>query len=158
MGSKLAWTGCVVFLLACGDDSASTTGNPGSGGGETSCLDDVWSCPAGQTCWADATGKSFACLNSGAAASGEACQSIAGMPTCAEDLICLQLQTTTPGTCIEYCDPGDPAHACPDMRPCVQVQLASSKFYACQPAAAEGGGGAGGGPGGGPGSGGSGGS
>lgn len=137
-----------LALIGCGDSDADGGTDGGSGGSApVSCASDPWSCPDGQTCWANADAKSFACLNSGNGAVGTECLSIAGSPACKEDLFCLQLQGQSAGTCTEYCDPTDPAHACPDSRQCLSVQLAGSLLHACQPPAGEGGGGNGGGPG-----------
>jgi hypothetical protein len=143
---KLAFACCLsaLSLFACGDDEPSGTG--GGGGGTPSCIDDPWSCPDGQTCWVSQDQQSFSCLNAGPGAVGAQCQNIAGTPTCAQDLICLQLQASSQGSCTEYCDPADPAHACPGNRQCLLIQLIGSQFHACEPpASGMGGGGAGGG-------------
>jgi hypothetical protein len=135
------------MLLACGDDTSGTGGAGGNGGGSgtESCVSDPFSCPDGQTCWIGADQETFECLNSGQGQIGDECQNFVGQPTCTDDLVCLQLQGSTTGTCTPYCDPEDPAHGCPDDAPCVMVQLGDDIFRACQPPEGEGGGGAGGG-------------
>ncbi|NUO49972.1 MAG: hypothetical protein HOV80_14045 [Polyangiaceae bacterium] len=147
-----------LAVIGCGDSDADDSGTGGSGGSApASCVSDPWSCPDGQTCWVNSDQKSFACLNSGPGAVGTECSSIAASPACQDDLICLQLQGQAKGACTEYCDPMDPAHACPENRQCLAVQLAGSLLHACAPPAGEGGGGGGTGGGGGPGTGGAGG-
>ncbi len=144
-----------ICLIACGDDGEGTGG---SGGSEPeSCVSDPWSCPAGQTCWANTDQQTFSCLNSGPGDVGDECLSVAGSPGCKDDLFCLQLVGQTSGTCTEFCDAKDPSHTCPDNRQCLPVQLAGSLLHACAPPEGSGAGGSGAGGSGGAGTGGSGG-
>lgn len=134
-------------LLACGDDTSGTGGNGGGGGNAPagSCLEDPFGCPMGQTCWIGADQTTFECLNSGTGQLGDTCQNFVGQPTCTDGLTCLQLQGAASGSCTQYCDPEDPAHACPEGVQCLTVQLGDDTFHACEPPEPVGGSGGGGG-------------
>lgn len=134
--------GCIVSLFACGDDDPAGTG--GGGGASASCIEEPWSCPDGQTCWVNQDQQGFSCLNSGPGAVGAECQNVAGTPTCDDGLTCLQIQGQAMGACTEFCDPTDPARACPDNRPCLLIQIIGSQFHACEPPTPMGTGGGGG--------------
>ena len=129
--SKWLVTGAVALAAiatACGDDFES-----GGGGGSTTvpCNEDPWSCPAGQTCWSNDTGAGFACLNSGSGLDGEACENYLGTPTCTDAHGCVQLNEGQPGLCAPFCDPSDPAHACPEGRLCQMYNYAGSIIRMC---------------------------
>lgn len=143
MSSKTAWTLLACSLVACGDDATGTGG--GGGSATQGCIEEPWGCPDGQTCWVNADQSDFACLNSGPGKLGDDCQNVAGTPTCEDDLACLQLQGQAMGKCTEYCDPQDPARACPDNRQCELIQIIGKQFHACDPPSGAGAGGSGGG-------------
>ncbi len=142
-----------LTMVACGDDSASggagggAAGGAGAGGGASpsGCTADPFACPAGQTCWIDENQMTFSCLNSGPGDPGDSCVNIAGQPTCGDGHACLQLAGASNGVCTPYCDPEDPAHACPDNAECLSVELAGALFRVCEPAGMGGGGMGGGG-------------
>src|SRR5687767_11881882 len=79
-----------LSLPACSGDALDGAG--GAGGGEgAGAKQGPFDCPAGQTYWVAADGKSFDCLNSGLGKVGEACQNLIGSPTCAEGLTCFSI-------------------------------------------------------------------
>ena len=135
-------------LAACGGDggSSGTTGGTG-GSAPVGCGAKPFDCPAGQTCWvADTQGSKLECLNAGTGKIGEECKNFAGQPSCQDGLICFQLESSTPGVCTPFCDPADPARACPDNGPCFTVSFApgNASTHACKPPEPGTGGGGGG--------------
>src|SRR5262249_18384397 len=90
------------------------------------------------------------CLNSGKGKIGDPCALILGMPDCGDGLVCLMAPGAPMGQCTPYCDPTNPAHACPNMESCIEVILVGTNltFEACKPEGS-GAGGMGGGGGGG---------
>src|SRR5262245_41783450 len=60
-----------VLSAACGGDDFSSDQLP-------PCNQDPWTCGAAQTCWVDATGANFACLNQGAGGPGASCELLRG--------------------------------------------------------------------------------
>lgn len=129
-------------ILACGDDG--TSGSGGGGGSASSCAEDPFTCPAGQVCWIANAGKEFKCLNAGAASEGEACINYIDAPSCGEGLACLQLQDEDSGFCSPYCSTEDPAHACPEGRNCLNLNVNGIITHVCSISEGTGGGGAGG--------------
>lgn len=151
---RVAWLLVVGVLVAAsgiaacsGDDDSGSGGSTGSGT-QPSCNDDPFACPAGQTCWVNGTAAEpyFECLGSGPGEIGEACMNYIGAPQCTDGLTCFSVPGY-PNVCTPFCDPGDPAHACPDGASCLPIVLAGTeeKYFACEP---DGGGGGGGGAGG----------
>jgi hypothetical protein len=119
-----------VAVLACSSSSSPSASQP-------PCNEDPWECPAGQTCWStDPTG--FACLNSGPGAAGSACNNTVGAPTCGDGLVCLQFTPPALGACLPYCDPTDPAHACPSGETCQIIAMGQGPMliHACTGGAA----------------------
>src|SRR5262249_53740269 len=94
---------------------------------------------------------SFACLNAGPGAVGDECQPLFDSPSCGVGLLCVQLQGMTNGVCSPYCDPTDPAHACPSGVQCLPIGFQSPtgvvQTQVCKTEPGTGGGGAGGGAG-----------
>jgi len=99
----------VSFVACGGDDFSSDGGDP-----PPPCNEDPWTCGPGQTCWPNAAGDDFACLN-GAAGMGEGtpCGLFSGTVTCGPGLFC------TGGFCRHFCDPEDPNRGCPDGQICL---------------------------------------
>jgi hypothetical protein len=62
-------------------------------------------------------------LNSGAGKAGDGCQSIYGEPECGDGLACLST-TNGQGVCTPFCDPSNPAHACPGNAMCEPAEFA----------------------------------
>ncbi len=124
-----------LAVLACSSSSSPGATKP-------PCNEDPWECPAGQTCWpSDPSG--FQCLNSGPGTAGSACDNTLGAPTCGDGLACLQFTPPGLGTCLAYCDPTDPIHACPGGQTCQAILEGSggTTLHVCTGAAAMGGGG-----------------
>lgn len=133
----------MVGAAGCGSNEPGGAG--GGGGAPAGCNADPWGCAAGQTCAIANQGKSFACLNSGAGKVGASCQSIIDQPQCGDGLLCFQVPGAAAGVCSPFCDPSDPAHACPDSAACVSVQFpAVGVTQICKIEGAGGAGGAGG--------------
>ena len=110
-----------ALLLACwpaacgGDDFSS--GDP-----PPPCNLDPWTCASGQTCWPNAAGDGFACLN-GAAGIGEgaSCSGLfPGSPTCGAGLFCVTLDPSMPEIkiCTRFCDATNPDRGCPEGQSC----------------------------------------
>ncbi|MFO0546809.1 MAG: hypothetical protein U0271_00410 [Polyangiaceae bacterium] len=94
------------------------------------CTDDPWSCAAGTVCWINTTEDAYACEPSGTGQLGEACQPLAGEPTCADGMVCIALDNPDNGTCTPFCDA---AHPCPSDAKCLVIDLAGDSFHACNP-------------------------
>lgn len=105
---------------AVGCSSNSSSSGAGSGASKP-CNENGGSCPDGQTCWPQSA-STFACLNEGSGKAGDSCQNTPGTPTCGHGLACLQ-QTEAGGTCVPYCDPTNPAEACPSGSQCTTTVL-----------------------------------
>lgn len=138
---------CLPATFAACSDETSGGGTSTGTGQQATCNEDPFSCPAGQTCWVDGTASEpfFQCLNSGMGQVGEDCMNYIGQPTCADGLTCFSVPGY-PNVCTPFCDPSDPAHACPNGANCLQIVLAGTddKYFACQPEDGGGGGGGGG--------------
>ncbi len=94
-----------AVVAACSSSSSTTTP-------AVPCNQNPWECSSGQTCWlTDATGD-YACLNSGPGKKGASCTAVPGSPPCGDGLFCLETSATSAGTCLSFCDPANPAHAC----------------------------------------------
>jgi hypothetical protein len=96
------------------------------------CNENPWECPAGQTCWPKDE-SSFACLNSGPGAAGDACQDTVGAPTCGDGLACLEIGAGG-GVCSVYCDNTNPSHACSAGETCGTATLLGAdapEFQVC---------------------------
>jgi hypothetical protein len=100
----------IASFAACGGDDFSSDGEEPS----TPCNENPWSCAPGQTCWPNADGNAFACLN-GAVGMGEGadCDLYPGTVTCGPGLFCTQEY------CRRFCDPEDPNRGCPDGQICL---------------------------------------
>lgn len=127
------------LVVACSSDSSSSsTGGAGGSAGSSSsaCNTNPWMCPDGQTCWLSDMQGDFQCLNSAAGKKkGDSCDNIVGQPSCGDDMICLTT-TGTNGTCVTYCDPSDPQHACAAGEVCTKLTfngLPNSSVHACIP-------------------------
>lgn len=105
-----------IFALAC-NDPAPVTGP---------CNTHPFDCAANETCWPNASSSGFACLAAGQGIRGDACQLVAGQPSCAPELICIMPPGTSTGVCAIYCDPKDERHACPAGETCSAFQLDKS--------------------------------
>src|SRR5262245_17136437 len=105
-------------FAACGSSSNSSS----SGGGAPPCTVNPFQCPAGQTCWVTGSPQAptASCLNSGKGKIGDPCALILGTPDCGDGLVCLMAPGAPMGQCTPYCDPTNPAHACPNMESCVE--------------------------------------
>jgi hypothetical protein len=116
--------GCGSLLAAC----SSTTSNAGAGG----CGSNPFACPAGQTCSVKDAAGTFACLPSGSGKSGDACLNTAGVATCGDTLVCLQV-VQSGGNCTHYCEAGSSAHGCNPGEQCraAEIQGTSTVFYVC---------------------------
>ncbi len=117
-----------VGALATACSSSSTPAAP------PPCNENPFECPAGQTCEATSLSNTFACLNSGPGQAGASCTSIVDMPSCGDGLVCFQSSAGTAGTCVEYCEPTDPSHACSGGATCTPVAFNGSttvSFYVC---------------------------
>jgi hypothetical protein len=116
-----------LFTAAC-STSSSIPAPP--------CNVDPFTCPTGQTCWATNTMGDFACLNSGPGALGAPCENTVGAPTCKDGLLCVQTSAAE-GSCLAYCDPTSPEHACAGGAACETVELigTSDLGHVCVPAA-----------------------
>jgi len=138
-----------AVLGACSSDE--TGGQGGSGGNAAQCNEDPWSCPAGQTCWFGNTeGSQFSCLNSGQGKAGDPCQNVVNSPSCGDALMCFQAPGSAMGVCTPFCDPSNPAHACPNQAKCQTAQTQGGLLLRiCDPSGLGGQGGGGGGQGGG---------
>jgi hypothetical protein len=58
-----------------------------------------------------------------------------GEPQCGAGLFCLQT-TAASGACLQFCEPTDPAHACPNNGACEPVAFTSGtapSVYLCAP-------------------------
>ncbi|MFO0618882.1 MAG: hypothetical protein U0414_40210 [Polyangiaceae bacterium] len=126
--------GLLPALVSACDDSATGSGGSGAtgtstSGGDGGCTADPFVCADGETCvFADAQGSKLECRPAGPNAIGDACKNIVGSPSCAEDLICLQLQGQAGGECVPFCNM---AHPC-DVGTCTPIQTAAGKtLYAC---------------------------
>ncbi len=117
-----------LAALALSTLACSSSSSPGT----QPCNDNPWECASGQTCWSTAQ-STFACLNSGPGAAGDVCVNSVGTPTCGDGLTCLQTSTTSSGTCVQYCDPTNPSHACPTGLTCQTADLISggALFHVC---------------------------
>jgi hypothetical protein len=68
----------------------------------------AYTCGPGQTC-ATLTGKTFACMPSGAAKAGDSCNATVNAPNvCGDRLSCLAMGDPTGGACVSWCDPSHP--------------------------------------------------
>lgn len=101
--------------------SSNSSSNAADSGAAKPCNENGGSCPDGQTCWPQSA-STFACLNAGAGKAGDSCQNSPGTPTCGHGLACLQ-QAAAGGTCVPYCDPTNPAEACPSGAQCTTAVL-----------------------------------
>ncbi len=142
----------VTALAACGGGGGSSGGSGGAGGtAPAGCGDKPFDCPAGQTCWvADTQGSKLECLNSGPGKLGDPCTNFAGQPSCGDGMLCFQTSGDAPGVCTPFCDPKDPAHACPNNGSCFIISYApgNASTHACKPPDTSTGGGGSGGSGG----------
>ncbi|UQA56661.1 hypothetical protein [Polyangium aurulentum] len=90
---------------------------------ESRCNEDPWMCGEGRTCWVNASGTAFTCLNAGPKKIGESCNARTGEPECDEGLMCFQPASGEgSGTCVQNCDVEDPEHRC-DGLVCRGAQL-----------------------------------
>jgi hypothetical protein len=81
-----------------------------------------------------ASSEVFACLNSGPGKTGDPCTPVINTPPCGDGLVCFATQGTSSGTCLEYCDPTNPSHACPTGQTCNTGAFAtnvSEEFFFC---------------------------
>jgi hypothetical protein len=118
----------VVGALATACSSSSTPAAP------PPCNESPFECPAGQTCWVTSASNTYACLNSGPGQAGASCLSTVDVPTCGDGLVCLQMTQGAAGTCVEFCEPTDPSHACSGGAACEPVAFNGSttvSFYVC---------------------------
>jgi hypothetical protein len=133
-------------------DESSSAGSGGgtasTGSGDTGCSANPFVCPAGQTCWPSGPNVkdvTLECLNSGPGQAGDECANTLNQPSCADGLACFAV-AGYPVVCTPFCDPKDPAHACPDGGLCVQLTLqgTDASYNVCQPAPSTSGAGGGG--------------
>ncbi len=102
----VACLGLAGLVLSCSSSSRS-------GSAAVPCNEAPFDCPTGQTCWPNANGTGFECLNSVAGvAVGASCNDTVGAPTCGDAQLCYQASTSAAGECLAYCDPSSPAHGC----------------------------------------------
>lgn len=130
-GLEVLGVALVLVAVACGEEFE----NGGEGGSIPAgpCNEHPWTCPAGQTCWLDASATAYACLNSGQGTDGDTCMNYGGSPTCTDMHGCFQLQGQPQGTCTPYCDNTDPQLACPGGRLCQQLTINGLVIWQCQP-------------------------
>ena len=127
-----AAAGCNVVLGY--DEGSPLPTDAGSGGAAVPCNEDPRICPAGQTCWVQAEGEGWECLNSGRGVVGEECFHYFGTPTCQDDLGCYQPFAVPFGECMPYCDPTDPSHGCPGGEMCLTMVIPDAgAIQICQP-------------------------
>lgn len=124
MRCLLSMIGCSLALGACAGEEFS--GDQGGGAGSTPsvpCNEDPWTCPSGQVCWID-NAQGYSCLNVGPGEVGDNCDAVINVPHCGAGLACFRQAGDSQGRCTPYCDPTDPAKACPDNAPCVTATFA----------------------------------
>jgi hypothetical protein len=123
-----------LFVAACSSSS---------GGSSTPCNQDPWECSSGQTCWPQSQ-TAYACMNAGPGMLGTSCMNTPGTPTCGPGLFCFQTSQAG-GTCLAYCSPTDPKHACTGSALCQGVFLVAGgpQVNVCVPMATGGDGGTG---------------
>ncbi len=118
--------GLIVISAACGD-SYDETSKP--------CNEDPWVCPTGQSCWFNADGTAYQCLNQGPGQEGSDCDPYYGSPSCAAGLFCLKTVQNDPGACRRFCSNTEPGRVCLNGEQCTPVagpkQLAT--ILVCSP-------------------------
>ena len=122
----------LAIVLVGAASVASTAACSSSSSASDSCSSSPFSCDVGQTCSAKDNTGAFGCLTSGSGKKGDACQNRAGVTTCGDGLVCLQL-VASGGACASFCEPGNAAHGCAAGETCSLAGLAgtSTTFHVC---------------------------
>jgi hypothetical protein len=121
--------GLVVALPsvgACHDGVAVSSG---------ACNEHPFECALDETCWPNAQSTAFACIAAGAGKKGDACQLVAGQPSCGPSMVCIMVPGASTGTCRPYCVPPDENHQCPSGEVCTlfTLQQSGGSIDACVP-------------------------
>jgi len=141
---RLLSSALALLLVAASLAAVAASCSSSTNSAPPQCNSNPWQCPTGQTCWITDKTPTYACLNSGTGKQGDSCESYVSQPGCSDALFCFQQDPTVPGACEPFCDPNNPAHACPASSVCNQVyfngnQTQTALVYVCIPGVSDGG-------------------